>query len=40
MVLGEMPEDRKKANVTLIFRKSQKENLGTYGPVRLTLIPG
>lgn len=39
MILGEMPEDWKKANVTLIFRKSKKKNLETYEPVRPWVPP-
>ncbi|KAK4816776.1 hypothetical protein QYF61_022888 [Mycteria americana] len=37
--LGEMPEDWRKANGTLIFKKG-KEDPGNYRPVSLTSIPG
>ncbi|GAB0204482.1 mitochondrial enolase superfamily member 1 [Grus japonensis] len=37
---GEVPEDWRKANVTLVFKKGKKENPGNYRPVSLTLIPG
>ncbi|KFU90974.1 hypothetical protein M959_14491, partial [Chaetura pelagica] len=36
----EMAEDWRKANVTPVFKKGNKEDLGNYGPVSLTSIPG
>ncbi|KAK4829071.1 hypothetical protein QYF61_002015 [Mycteria americana] len=38
--LEEVPKDRRKANVTFIFKKGKKEDPGNYRPVSLTLIPG
>jgi len=37
---GEVPDDWKKGNIALIFRKSTKENPGNYQPVSLTSVPG
>ncbi|GAB0209616.1 mitochondrial enolase superfamily member 1 [Grus japonensis] len=37
---GEVPEDWRKGNVTLVFRKGKKEDPGNYRPVGLTSIPG
>ncbi|GAB0204823.1 mitochondrial enolase superfamily member 1 [Grus japonensis] len=37
---GEVPEDWRKANVTLAFKKGKKEDPGNYRPVSLTSIPG
>ncbi|GAB0204592.1 mitochondrial enolase superfamily member 1 [Grus japonensis] len=37
---GEVPEDWRKASVTLVFKKGKKEDPGNYRPVSLTSIPG
>ncbi|GAB0177975.1 mitochondrial enolase superfamily member 1 [Grus japonensis] len=37
---GEVPVDWRLANVTPIHKKGQKEDLGNYKPVSLTLVPG
>uniref|UniRef100_A0A8C3C0J2 Reverse transcriptase domain-containing protein n=1 Tax=Cairina moschata TaxID=8855 RepID=A0A8C3C0J2_CAIMO len=37
---GEVPEDWRIANVTLVFKKGKKEDLGKYRPVSLTSVPG
>ncbi|GAB0182431.1 mitochondrial enolase superfamily member 1 [Grus japonensis] len=39
-ISGEVPEDWRKANVTLVFKKSKKEDPGNYRPVSLTSVPG
>ncbi|GAB0199184.1 mitochondrial enolase superfamily member 1 [Grus japonensis] len=37
---GEVPDDWRLANVMPIYKKGQKEDLGNYRPVSLTLVPG
>ncbi|KFP08206.1 RNA-directed DNA polymerase from mobile element jockey, partial [Calypte anna] len=39
-VTGEVPEDWRIANVTPVYKKGKKEDLGNYRPVSLTSIPG
>ncbi|KFO86329.1 hypothetical protein N320_13102, partial [Buceros rhinoceros silvestris] len=36
---GEVPADWRLANVTLIYKKGQKEDPGNYRPVSLTAVP-
>ncbi|KAK4830010.1 hypothetical protein QYF61_008273 [Mycteria americana] len=37
---GEVPDNWRLANVTPIYKKGRKEDLGNYRPVSLTLVPG
>ena len=37
---GEVPEDWRIANVTLVFKKGKEEDPGNYRPVSLTSVPG
>ena len=37
--LGEVPEDWRIANVTPVFRKGKKEDVGNSRPVSLTSVP-
>lgn len=38
--LGEVPKDRKKTSVILVFKKGKEEDLGNYGLLSLSSIPG
>jgi len=40
LLTGEIPEDWRLANVTLIYKKGCREYPGNYRPVSLTLVPG
>ena len=40
LLTGEVSEDWRLANVTPIYKKGCREDLGNYRPVSLTLVPG
>ncbi|KFP85596.1 hypothetical protein N310_02483, partial [Acanthisitta chloris] len=37
---GEVPDDWKKENITIIFKNGKAEEWGNYQPVSLTSVPG
>jgi len=39
-LLGEIPSDWKKGNISPIFKKGRQEDLGKYRPVSLTCVTG
>ena len=40
LLMGEVPEDWRLANVTPIYKKSCREDPGNYRPLSLTSVPG